>query len=247
MTASISTIVSRRAGAIVRVAMFAGAAALLAGCYGPRDGTVASAPDDYRLRHPIAIKDGDRRVEVFVGAKRGSLSPVQRAEVLAFAQAWKREATGGILIDIPSGTANEAASREAMHEVRSILAAAQIPVRAVADRPYRPDDTRQFSPIRLNYPRVVAEAGPCGLWPEDLGPTADRRHLENKPYWNLGCATQRNLASMISEPADLVQPRAEGPAYNGRRTTGLEKYRAGQSTATIYPDAGKGQISEIGQ
>ena len=87
MTASHSTIVSRRAGTIVRAALFAGAAALLAGCYGPRDSTVASAPDDYRLRHPIAIKDGDRRVEVFIGAKRGSLSPVQRAEVLAFAQA----------------------------------------------------------------------------------------------------------------------------------------------------------------
>ena len=247
MTASTSTVTGRRAGAFARAVLITGAVALLTGCYGPRGDTTASVPDDYRHRHPIAIKDGDRRVEVFVGAKRGSLSPIQRAEVLAFAQAWKREATGGILIDIPAGTANEAASREALHEVRAILAASQVPPRAIADRSYQPGDTRQFSPIRLNYPRVVAEAGPCGLWPDDLGPTADTRHNENKQYWNFGCATQRNLASMVAEPADLVQPRAETPAYNGRRTTGLEKYRAGQSTATVYPDATKGQISEIGQ
>ena len=39
-------------------------------------------------------------------------------------------------------------------------------------------------------------------------------YIENRPYWNFGCATQRNLAAMVDNPADLVQPRGEAPAYS---------------------------------
>ncbi len=66
-------------------------------------------------------------------------------------------------------------------------------------------------------------------------------------YYNLGCASQRNLASMVENPSDLVQPRAEIPSYTGRRTTVLDKYHRGEATATVYPDAQKGKISEVGQ
>ena len=59
---------------------------------------------------------------------------------------------------------------------------------------------------------MVAEAGPCGLWPDDLGPDNNPDHFENREYYNFGCATQRNLAAMVDQPADLVQPRAETPA-----------------------------------
>ena len=60
----------------------------------------------------------------------------------------------------------------------------------------------------MSYPKIAAVAGPCGLWPEDLGPSIlNRRYSENKEYYNFGCATQRNLAAMIDNPADLEQPR----------------------------------------
>ena len=72
---------------------------------------------------------------------------------------------------------------------------------------------------------MTAEAGPCGEWPYDLGPTYHREHNENVQYWNFGCASQRNLAAMVDNKADLVQPRGEVPPYSGRRSTVLEKYR----------------------
>ncbi len=56
---------------------------------------------------------------------------------------------------------------------------------------------------------MAAQAGPCGLWPDDLGPSNDMKHFDNQPYYNLGCATQRNLAAMVENPADLVQPRGK--------------------------------------
>ena len=104
-----------------------------------------------------------------------------------------------------------------------------------------------MAPLRLRYPRMMADAGPCGLWPADLGPNNDIKHFDNEPYYNLGCASQRNLARMVDNPADVIQPRAETPAYTAKRSTGMEKWRKGESPATTYPDANKGAISDIGR
>jgi pilus assembly protein CpaD len=235
-----------RTPAILRGLLVAGCAVFLSGCYTAKD-TTASIPNDYRARHPITVKESDHTIEVFVGSSRGALTPQQRADVLAFAQSWKREATGGIIVDVPAGTANETAAGEASHEVRSILTASGIPLYAINVRSYQPENRTALATIKLNYPKIFAEAGPCGLWPQDLGPTYDTAHNENKPYWNLGCATQRNLAAMVENPADLVQPRGEGPAYNARRTAVIDKYAKGASSATTYPNPDQGKISDVGK
>ncbi len=52
---------------------------------------------------------------------------------------------------------------------------------------------------------------------------------------------------MIDNPADLVQPRGEVPAYTARRSTVLDKYRKGESTATVYPKEDQGKISDVGK
>ena len=247
MNSKPSNVARRIVAAGVRALVLATAAAALAGCYAARESQLDLIPNDYRQRHPIVLKEAPRTVELLIGNRRGNLTGTQRADVLAFAHAWRREATGGVLIDVPTGTPNERSAAAALQEVRSILAGAGVPPEAVALRPNRASDPRKLATMRLHYPKVLAEAGPCGLWPYDLGPAIDREHFENREYYNLGCAYQRNLAAMVDSPTDLVQPRGEVPSYTARRTTVLEKYRKGESTATTYPDAGKGKISDLGQ
>jgi pilus assembly protein CpaD len=238
----------RLVAASLRMLVVGTAAAILAGCYTASEAVhVESIPYDYRQRHPIVIKEAPRSVELFIGNRRGNLTGTQRADVLAFAQNWRREATGGVIIDVPSGTPNGRSAVSALQEVRSILASAGVPPEAVTTRPNTVTDPRKLATMRLHYPKVTADAGPCGLWPYDLGPTYHPEHYENREYYNLGCAYQRNLAAMVENPSDLVQPRSETPAYTGRRTTVLEKYRKGEGPATVYPDAAKGKISEVGQ
>src|SRR5205823_13351424 len=115
-----------------------------------------AVPMSYRQRHPIAIKEGPRTLEVFIGSKRGGLTAAQRAEVIGFAGAWRREATGGILIDLPTGTSNETAATSALPEVRALLAAGGVPPEGVAVRPARPSDPGKLLPLRLQYPTMVA-------------------------------------------------------------------------------------------
>ena len=112
---------------------------------------------------------------------------------------------------------------------------------------------RSSSPRRGNVAkpscsRIAATAGPCGLWPEDLGPNINNpAYNENKPYYNFGCANQRNLTAVVDNPSDLVQPRSETPAYTIRRSEGFEKYRKGEPTTTVYPDAEKAKLSDAGK
>ncbi len=235
--------VFRIAGALVGLAVALGA------CTHTDDvTTTASVPDDYRLRHPIAIQEADRSVVIFIGHARGGLSGPQRADVMGLAQLWLQEGTGAITADVPVGTSNARAAADSIHEIQALLAAAGVPPRGLVVRNYHPDDPRQLPAIRLNYPKISAVAGPCGLWPEDLGPSVkDKSYFENKPYYNFGCAYQRNMAAMIDNPSDLVQPRTETPAYTMRRTEAFEKYRKGAPTTTTYPDADKAKLSDAGK
>jgi pilus assembly protein CpaD len=235
---------------VARAVAFIGLAAMLAGCKttrAPEADITASVPHDYRQRHPIAVRESTQSLTVFIGDRRGGLTATQRAEVGALAAPWRREATGGIVIEVPVGASNERAATSASREIRSILGAAGVPHHAIEVRPYRTQDPVRLGTIRVNYPKMSAETGPCGLWPEDLGPTTDKLYWSNRPHWNHGCANQRNLAAQVDNPADLVQPRAETPALASRRSTAIDKYRKGESTATTYPDANKGKISDVGQ
>jgi len=229
-------------GALIGIAVTLGA------CGVTDEDVMATAPVDYRLRHPIAVEDAERSIVIFVGRDRGGLSDSQRADVAGLARRWVHDATGAVIADVPVDTPNARAAASAFHEIRAVLTAGGVPARGITLHQYRPDDPTFLPPIRLSYRRIAAVAGPCGLWPADVGPSlADPSYRENKPYYNFGCATQRNLAAMIDNPADLEQPRPETPGYTMRRGATFEKYRKGESTATSYPEADKAKLSEIGK
>jgi pilus assembly protein CpaD len=232
----------RIAGALVGLAVALGA------CTHTDEAVTASIPDDYRLRHPIAIQEANEQVVIFIGHARGGLSASQRADVMGLAQTWLHEATGAIVADVPVDTPNARAAADSLREVQALIAAAGVPPRGLVVHRYHPEDPRQLPAIRLSYPRISAVAGPCGIWPEDLGPSIkNKSYFENKSYYNFGCAYQRNMAAMIDNPSDLVQPRPETPAYTIRRSEAFEKYRRGTTTTTTYPEADRAKLSDTGK
>ena len=232
----------RSSGALVGLAVALGA------CTHTEQSATVDFPADYRLRHPIVVQESVQSVVVFVGHARGGLSASQRADVIGLAQSWLHEGTGAISADVPVDTPNARAAADSFREIQAVMASAGVPPRGIVARRYRPDDIRTLATIRLSYPKIAATAGPCGLWPEDLGPSVkNKSYYENKPYYNFGCAYQRNMAAMVDNPSDLVQPASETPAYTVRRTTSFEKYRKGTTSATTYPDAEKAKLSDTGK
>src|SRR4051794_33125350 len=106
----------RTAGALVGLAVALGA------CTHTDEAVTASIPDDYRLRHPIAIQEADQSVVIFVARERGGLSASQRADVMGLAQTWLREGTGAINADVPVDTPNARTAADSMREIQALLA-----------------------------------------------------------------------------------------------------------------------------
>src|ERR1043166_659737 len=114
----------KRLPIVARALAFASLAAMLAGCKTvAQSETTGGISHDYRLRHPIAVREGKQTLTVFIGDRRGGLTPLQRTEVGALASGWRREATGGFIIEAPVGGANERAAAGVSREIRAVLSA----------------------------------------------------------------------------------------------------------------------------
>src|ERR1700686_4941175 len=98
----------------------AGLSVALGACtYTGAEVVTASIPNDYRLRHPIAIEEANHSIVIFVGHARGGLTTSQRADVAGLAQTWLREGTGAIIADVPVDTPNARAAADSFREIRA--------------------------------------------------------------------------------------------------------------------------------
>ena len=189
------------AGLALRAVIVAGYALLVCGCNTDMQ-QVAAVPDvptDYRLRHPITISEADHSIEIFIGSNRGALSATQRADVLAFAQTWRREATGGVVVDLPVGTSNARAAAEAMREIGSILTG--------------PDPTRCATEGHRR-----AQLSPAGGQPRNDPHDISEDGRTSRTLWSVarGCRAKheprllRESASMELWLRQPTQPRGDG-------------------------------------
>jgi pilus assembly protein CpaD len=68
----------------------------------------------------------------------------------------------------------------------------------------------------------------------------------NEPWPDFGCSTQHNFAAVVADPRDLIEPRTSDPVDSLRRSTVIEKYRAGLATATVdQANADAGHASDV--
>lgn len=232
--------VARVIPARLRAALLLGIASVaIAGCQHDRIVT-GTLPADYRDRHPIQVNEGTRSVQMLIGSGRGGLTPEQRALAGGFASQWRRYGSGPMTIELPVGVQNEVSSSRTVRELKSLLISSGVHPRAIQIQAYQAATPANVAPVRLTFSAVNATvASRCHLGQDNLGPSPNPNWPQNYSPNNFGCATQNNLAAAVAHPEDLVQPRAEQPAYAARRKTAIEKYRQGQDPSTIYPNATK--------
>lgn len=229
MTASPSIATGRRRyGPQLRLVLAAGLIGLsLAGCKTNRTEIVGSIPDDYRLTHPIVLGENLATLDVPVGPDTPYLTRDMKGNIAAFGDTFVRSGGTAIAIVVPTGAANERAARAMAGQIAGVLKSVGIPPRAIDHRAYAAEPLAAEAPIRLAFARMEARTKPCGLWEDQSAST-----FENKHYQNYGCATQTNLAAMVSNPLDLIYPRRMSPPDAERRSTVLGRYRSGDPTQT---------------
>ncbi len=218
-----------RAG--TQLAAAAAIVAALAGC-GQTDRIVpTSIPlDDYTARHPIAISDTRTSIDLFPTMAAGQLDRHTAKQVYAFAAQYRELGRGRITVLVPRGHAERAPAAD----IRRLLvlggASGGIDVAT-----YPVADPSLASPVRLSYEGIRARvADQCGQWPRDLSSASSVEGWDNKPYWNLGCATQTMIAAQTSDPRDLVTPRGEEPADTLIRARAIDSIRKGSDPNTSW-------------
>jgi pilus assembly protein CpaD len=217
------------AGVVVTGLLLATMAGGLGGCRPkleePGVNVASWAMIDARQRHPIVVTDQPANLSLRVAAGARGLTPAQRAQAIHF---FRTYGSGGnasrLAIGVPRGGTNEIAATRALADLRSIVREAGIDEANVTVGPYGAGRDSS-APIKITYARFVAEAPECGHWPDNLA-----HDPKNLPYANFGCASQRNLAVQIANPADLLGPRSMTPASAERRDTVYERYVKGQPT-----------------
>lgn len=191
---------------------------------------------DSAHRHPIMVAQEPTTLTIRVPRGSSGLSPAQRSRLLNFYAHFRATDAGNsrLVIEAPSGAANEVSVMHAVQEIRYILTSEGIPASDIAVEAVHVDRGSE-PPVRLSYLRHIAEAPECGDWSTNLA-----REPANLPYPNFGCATQRNFAVQVANPADLLGPRNMTPRSSERRDTTWGKYVKGETTA-----AAKGEDERI--
>lgn len=237
-----------RAGARRRAATAAlliGLAGLgLAGCRPDEDGSRVAGWSmiDPAQRHPIGVSREPEHLAVTVPRGSHGLSPTQKAQVVEFA-ARARAADAGntkMVVSAPAGSVNEVDSAEAVEQIRYLLSQGGIADSSVGLEAYQAGRERA-PPIRVSFYRYVAHAPECGNWPANLA-----REPQNIPYANFGCATQRNFANQVANPADLIEPRSETERDSDRRDTTYGKYVRGDPTNAPRSQGNDEKLDQLG-
>lgn len=197
---------------------------------------------DVEKAYPITVEPQVATLVVKVDDGLQSLGRGEDARVKAFVESWKARGQGMLNAATPDGT-NAAATTAALNELKKLLAAGGVDKGSVQYTSYKPAGDDALAPITLSFVTYAASAPDCGSdWSENLGFTP-----RNQPWPDFGCSTQHNLAAIVADPRDLIEPRTSDPADAMRRSTVLEKYRAGETTETTLGEEQKnaGAVSTV--
>lgn len=215
-------------------------AASAAGCTMPlTNGEPQSLSAEQRF--PITVEPRVVTIAVNVDDGLQRLAPGEDERVLAFAERWKSRGQGLINAAMPDGSSSDAMARSGLDQVRRLLKSSGVSPSSITVTSYRAGNDAR-APITLSFVTYAASAPDCGNdWSTNLG--YDPR---NVGWPEFGCSTQHNLAAMVSNPRDLVEPQTIDPADAARRSVVLEKYREGVATESARTTDSSGRVSTVG-
>jgi len=207
-------------------------AALSAGC-----SSVFNGPEhalSIAEEHPIAVDSQVVTLTVELDGTLNDLSAVDKARIRAFTDAYLRNGHGTLTVTAPSGAANDRDGQRIAADIRKHLYDLGVDWSRITGATYRSGESRRQ--LILSYAHYVATAPACGNWTR----SRDFRNLRSP---NFGCATQNNIAAMVSDPRDLVQPADGAPADATARIRAMNAYRAGEVTASQTDSAIQAEVS----
>jgi len=190
-----------------------------------------NAKPDAREVHAIHVEMRPAEL-VLMPAPDGALSPADGQRVKDFIDAWRDRGRGPLRVAVPARLGPRAQDRllgdlKGLVRRRGADAGAVMPVAAFSDA----------AGVSIAFDDFVAVAPVCAG--ESVSMSSRGANVASPEF---GCATQRNIAAMVANPADLIDPAASGDASAARGALVIQNHRLGKPTAAQQTGSDKGVI-----
>lgn len=182
------------------------------------------------LRNSIDVAESIERLELYTRPNGLQLSARDKLAVAQFLDGYAKSGDGALYINRPSTSASGLGTQQAESVIRGLMVQSGMNPNAVqtgqyASRPGAP------APVVVSYRTLRAIPADC----RELGSLTQT--YSNQPHSNFGCFQSANLAAMITDPRQLLEPYATGQPDAQRRQVVYDKYIQGEVTAAqISPE-----------
>ena len=222
---SLAVIMSPRTRRVATRAGLLSALVLLGGCESSwRElDQPATLPIEAQKLHPISADIQRASFEIGEAHRFDVAQSSTYFDVTRFVRHYRRDGRGPFEVDVPRKPSSSLQRNIA--SVRRIAERNGIPSHRISVR-QRTDGAQS---VTLSFMRIAAVAPEhCNHWNENA-----IKRVETRPLPIFGCASQRNLANMVSDPTDLVTPQVEEPRGSERRAATAKSYRDSGGPAPV--------------
>lgn len=223
------------------LALSAGLAALGACSSGPSGAVPAHYMHGTVLdQHQISVVKRTEFLEVAIDGHSSELSNQDRARIRSFVDTYTRRGHGPLVLSMPQASANPQLAVAAAAEARAIAWELGVEYDEIAGTAHGAGSPVS-EPLILAYQIYDAIPPNCAQ-----KSSVDFSNIDSNNHQpTLGCSVRTNLAAMIADPADLLGQRPLDRADLSRREVILEKFRQGESTASVRAAQESGAVATV--
>jgi pilus assembly protein CpaD len=208
--------------------------ALLSGCL--QGGSLAEPT--HRM-HPVKVAESVERLELYARPDGLELSQRDEFAVSTFLEAYAAQGSGPIYINRPASATHTQGIQQTDALIDRLMSRNGIRPGSAQSGTYysRPGDP---APVVISYRTLRAVSQDCA----SLGDLTVTHRNGVTPEF--GCFASANLAAMITDPRQLIEPYAMQAPNAQRRQVVYDRYIEGTSTASERPDGQKQSSQESG-
>lgn len=177
------------------------------------------------LRNSINVAESIERLELYTRPNGLELSARDKLAVAQFLDGYASSGDGALYINRPANAISGLGTQQAEAVIRGLMTQGglnpgSIQTGQYASRPGAP------APVIVSYRTLRAIPQDC----RELGDLMNT--YANQPHGNFGCFQSANIAAMISDPRQLLEPYATGQPNAQRRQVIYDQYIQGNPTAS---------------
>lgn len=189
--------------------------------------TASTGPVVYNNK--IQVAESIERLELYTRPNGLELSARDQVAVSQFLQSYGQSGNGPIYMNIPSNAATGLGVQQAKALIRQNLSSMGLGGAAMQTGQYQVAYGSP-APVVVSYRRLKTVPRDC----RQLGDAIDT--YTNQPYDSFGCFHSANLAAMIGDPRQLLEPYDMTIPDSQRRQTVYDKYIKGENPASTQPE-----------